>query len=95
MTPVAPMLIFLGTLAVVAFIATAISFLLLVWRLSWSLQGYVATELQRSKYEERVVALLHEYIENQRQTNEQFWMALQVHAERLNRWKEEASGRGN
>jgi hypothetical protein len=88
MTQVPPILIFLATLAVLAFAATAVSFLMLVWRLSWSLQGYVATELQRSKYEERVVALLHEFIETQRATNEQTWMALQVQADRLNRWTE-------
>ena len=54
MTQVPPIIIFLATLAILAFVASAASFLLLVWRLSWSLQGYVATELQRSKYEGRV-----------------------------------------
>ncbi len=85
---VSPVLIFLSTLVTLAFAATAVSFLVLVWRLSWGLQGFVATELQRSKYEERVVAMLHDYIETQRQTNEQLWMALQVNSDRLNRWTE-------
>lgn len=82
------MMMFLATLVTVAFVSTALSFLVLVWRLSWSMQGYVATELQRAKYEERIVAMLHDYIEVQRQTNEQLWMALEVSSDRLNRWAE-------
>jgi|GEM_PF-5683112 len=85
------MMMFLATLVTVAFVATALSFLVLVTRLSWSMQGYVATELQRAKYEERIVAMLHDYIDVQRQTNEQLWMALQVNSDRINRWAE--SGR--
>ena len=94
MMQVPPIIIFLATLAVLAFAATAASFLLLVWRLSWGLQGYVATELQRSKYEERVVAMLHDFVETQRATNEQTWMALQVQADRLNRWTEKRISSG-
>ncbi|HKS97132.1 MAG TPA: hypothetical protein VJV74_13495 [Terriglobia bacterium] len=83
-----PMMMFLATLVTIAFVSTALSFLVLVWRLSWSMQGFVATELQRAKYEERIVAMLHDYIDVQRQTNEQLWMALDVHSDRLNRWTE-------
>jgi len=64
----------------------ALGFLLLVWRILWCLQGYVATELLRSKYEERIIAMLHDYIESQHHTNEQISMALQVQADRLNRF---------
>ena len=92
MSELPSLLVLLGVLVALGFLASAVSFLVLVWRLSWSLQGYVATELQRSKYEERIVAMLHDYIETQRQTNEQLWMALQVHADRLNRWREQALG---
>jgi hypothetical protein len=77
--------IILLSMAVLALVATAAGFVVLVWRLSWTMQGFVATELQRSKYEERIVAILHEYIELQRSTNEQLWMAVQVQADRLNR----------
>jgi hypothetical protein len=77
-------------IAVLAFAASAAGFLALVWRLSWSLQGFVATELQRSRYEERIIAVLHDYIETQRSTNEQLWMAAQVQADRLNRWTEKS-----
>ena len=94
MTQVPAVIIFLATLAVLSFAAASVSFLLLVWRLSWSLQGYVATELQRAKYEERVVAMLHDFVETQRATNEQTWMALQVQADRLNRWSEKRIGSG-
>ncbi len=94
MSQFASLLILLGILVSLGFLASAAAFLILVWRLSWSLQGYVATELQRSKYEERIVAMLHDYIETQRQTNEQLWMALQVHADRLNRWRESLGVRG-
>jgi len=74
--------------AVVALAALliAIGFLILVWRLSWCLKGYIATELQRSRYEERIVAMLHDYIESQHATNQQLWMSLQVHGDRLNRF---------
>lgn len=92
MSELAPQLVLLGILVALGFLASAASFLVLVWRLSWSLQGYVATELQRAKYEERIVAMLHDYIQTQRQTNEQLWMALQVHADRLNRWREQDLG---
>jgi hypothetical protein len=60
--------------------------LVLVWQLSWCSKAYVATELQRSKYEERIVAMLHDYIESQHTTNEQLWMSMQVHGDRLNRF---------
>jgi hypothetical protein len=88
MNQVPPTLVFLATLATLALIAVAVGFLLLVWRISFAVQGYVATELQRSKYEERIIAMLHDYMETQKQTNEQLWMALEVHSDRLNRWTE-------
>jgi len=69
----------------VASLLIAGGFLVLVWRISWCLKGYVATELQRSRYEERIVAMLHDYIEGQHTTNEQIWSSMQVHADRINR----------
>ena len=86
--------IILLSIAVLAFVATAAGFLVLVWRLSWSMQGFVATQLQRSKYEERIIAILHEYIEMQRATNEELSMAVQVQADRLNRWTEKKIAAG-
>ncbi|HMD96484.1 MAG TPA: hypothetical protein VKM93_04020 [Terriglobia bacterium] len=87
-------LLMLATVVAVAAIVIAAGFLVLVWRLSWCLKGYVATELQRSKYEERIVAMLHDYIESQRTTNEQLWMSMQVHADRFNRWTARKGGSG-
>ena len=69
-----------------AALLVAVGFLLLVWRFLWCLQGYVATELQRSKYEERIIAMLHDYIETQRVANEHLSMSVQVQADRLNRF---------
>ena len=79
-------LLMLATVVTLGVLLIAVGFLVLVWRLSWCLKGYVATELQRSRYEERIVAMLHDYIESQRTTNEQIWMSLQTHADRFNRW---------
>ena len=82
------MLMFLATLVALGFAATAGAFLTLVWRLSSSVRDYVATEVQRAKYEERIVAMLEQHIETQRETNEQLWMALEINADRFNRWSE-------
>jgi hypothetical protein len=87
-------MIFLGTLAVLALLSAAISFAVLVWRFSWGLEGHVAAQLRRLKYEEQVVAMLRDYIKTQRHTNDQLWMALQVHADRLNRCIEKRPGVG-
>jgi len=78
-------LLMLATVVTLAVLLIAVGFLALVWRLAWCLKGYIATELQRSRYEERIIAMLHDYIEAQHTTNEQMWMSLQVHADRLNR----------
>jgi len=83
------MCVLLGMLAALAFIATAISFVLLVWRISLGMKGHAAAEHRRLKYQERVVTMLRDYIETQRHTNDQLWMALQVHADRLNRMRGE------
>jgi len=83
------MCIVLGMLAALAFIATAISFVLLVWRIAVVMKGHAAAEHRRLKYQERVVTMLRDYIETQRHTNDQLWMALQVHADRLNRMRGE------
>ena len=87
-------LVVLAAIVALAAILIAVGFLVLVWRLSWCLKGYIATELLRSKYEERVVAMLHDYIEGQRNTNEQLWMSMQVHADRFNRWTAKKTGNG-
>jgi len=62
------------------------AFLLMVWRVLWCLQGHVATELQRSKYEERIIAMLHDYMESQHRTNDELALSVQVQADRLNRF---------
>jgi len=75
-----------GLATLLAALMIGIGWLVLVWQLSWYFKGYVATELQRCKYEERIVAMIHDYIESQRTTNEQLWMSMQVHGDRLNRF---------
>ena len=42
----------------------------------------------------RILIMLHDFIETQRATNEQTWMALQVQADRLNRWTEKRISTG-
>lgn len=74
-----------ATVVVVLFLIIAVTFLAVGWRLSAALQAFVESQLQRGKTEEQVVNLFQEYIETNRQTQEQFWTALQVQADRLNR----------
>jgi hypothetical protein len=76
-------------LAALAVIATAISVVLLVWRISLGMKGHTAAEHRRLKQQERAVTMLRDYIDTQRHTNDQLWMALQVHADRLNRMRGE------
>ncbi len=66
---------FLGTLAVLALMTTAIGFLLLVWRVCWAVQRFVATCLERVRMEEKIVDMFLDYIETQRLTNQQLWSA--------------------
>ncbi len=74
-----------ATVVVVLFLIIAVTFLAVGWRISVALQTFVESQLQRGKTEEQVVNLFQEYIETNRQTQEQFWTALQVQADRLNR----------
>ncbi len=78
-------LISYATVVVLLFLIIVVTFLAVGWRLSAALQAFVESQLQRGKTEEQVVNLFQEYIETNRQTQEQFWTALQVQADRLNR----------
>ena len=78
-------LISYATIVVLLFVIIAVTFLAVGWRLSTALHAFVESQLQRGKTEEQVVNLFQEYIETNRQTQEQFWTALQVQADRLNR----------
>ncbi len=85
MPPAEHIIVSYMTVMVICLIASAATFLFVGWRLSAALQGFVESQAQRGRTEEKVVTMFQEYIEVQRQTHEQFWMALQVQADRLNR----------
>ncbi len=86
MAQITSLLVLFGALLALGVIATATGLLLFAGRISVGIRGYVATEVERAKYEEEIVTMLREFIEVQRQTNEQLWTALDVHSDRLNRW---------
>ena len=88
MALVSSLLVFFGAFGMLGFTATATGLLLFAWRISGGIHGYVATELERAKHEEELVTMLRDFVEVQRQTNEQLWMALGVQSDRLNRCTE-------
>ena len=65
----------LETIAVLALLVSALSFLFLVWRVCSGLQQCLLTCLQRARTEQGIAEMLREYLETQRLTNEQLWSA--------------------
>lgn len=91
MNQVPPSAIFLGTLAILAFLMTTAGFVALVWRVSWGVRGFVEAANKRADADAKLVEMLGSFIAVQRETNEQVWTAIQVNADRVNRLVERAA----
>jgi hypothetical protein len=88
------LLISYATLLVIAFLVITTTFLAVGLRVSAALQAFVGSQLQQAKTAEKVADLCQEFLDQQRNTHEQMWLAIQVQADRLNRFLEKTQSEG-
>lgn len=66
---------FLDTIVVLAVLVDVVGFLFLVCCVCWGAQHFVRSCLQHQRTEQRLAEMLREYLELQRLSNEQLWLA--------------------
>ena len=75
----------LAGLAVVSFFMTSAGFLALAWRGGWAMGRFVSTVESAAGTVKELVGMVSEFVQTQGKRNDEFELALQVQAERLNR----------
>ncbi len=84
MTSLSPIAGILATLAVLAFLMTAAGFLALAWRSGWAVGRFAGTAADVAKSLQELIGMFRQFVETQGKRNDEFELALQVQAERLN-----------
>lgn len=76
------------TLSVVSAIMS-LGFVTLIWKISWTLRGWVANEEQRTKSQEAVVKIIGDFIETQKDANDHLQRLFESVQESVTRYDEE------
>lgn len=85
MNTLSPIATVLAGLALISFFMTSAGFLALAWRGGWAMGRFVSTVESAAGTVKELVGMVSEFVQMQSKRNDDFELALQVQAERLNR----------
>ena len=86
MTPLETLLSVCG---LVGFALACVSFLGLTWKISWTLRGWVSAQQTHAEIQSKLVGILGEFVEGQKESNRHLQSSVELLSERLDRFDAE------
>ncbi len=86
MTPLATILAVCG---LGAFLLACLAFVGTIWKISWSLRGWVSSQQVHVENQGKLVGLLGEYIDTQKEANRHLQASVELLSQRLDRFDAE------
>lgn len=86
MTPLETILAVCG---LVAFLLACIEFLYMVWKISWGVRGWVATQQVQAENQAKLVDICREFMETQKEVSRHLQSSIEIQSQRLDRFDAE------